>query len=153
MLRVGSLAPRWVLAQHADPWLLAVQSKRAASHPARDEPKTQSSTRKRGRQDAPRETECPAKRPAADAGEAEPGKEGPGDATEETRREEEPGGEDGGKPMNAEEEEGGQQAQPEDGAGEKKMEAEKDQEKTGVREDGEEEAHSLATAPPGVQDE
>lgn len=139
VMRVGSLAARWVLAQHADPWLLALQSKRATSHPTRDEPKTQSSTRKRGRQDTPRETECPAKRPTVDAGEAEPGEKGPGDATEERRREEELGSEeggDGGKPMNVEEE-GGQQTQPEDVAGKKKMEAEKEQEKTesGVRDE------------------
>lgn len=127
MVQVGCLAVRWVLTQHADPWLLTLQTKWATSLPTRDEPKTQSNVRKRSRRDAPQETECPPKRSTVDAGEAEHATPPPG---EERTHEEELGneeGKDGGKLMSVE---AGEQVQPEDIAGEKKMEAEEEQEKS-----------------------
>lgn len=144
MVQVGCLAVRWVLTQHAGPWLLTLQTKWATSLPACDKPKTQSDVRKRSRRDALQETECPVKRPMVDAGEAELPKP-PGEAAEKRTHEEELGneeGEDGGKPMNVE---AGQQVQPEDSAGEKKMEAEEEQEKSeaAVRD---EEEHLLTAA-------
>uniref|UniRef100_A0A674NMH6 General transcription factor IIIC, polypeptide 1, alpha 220kDa n=1 Tax=Takifugu rubripes TaxID=31033 RepID=A0A674NMH6_TAKRU len=132
VVQVGCLAMRWVLTQHADPWLLTLQTK-------------WSNVRKRGRRDAVRETECPAKRSTVDAGEAEHATEPPGEAAEKRTHEEELGdeeGKDGGKLMNVE---AGQQVQPEDIAGEKKMEAEEEQEKSepAVRD---EEEHLLTAA-------
>lgn len=132
MVQVGCLAVRWVLTQYADPWLLTLQTKWASSLPTRDEPKTQSGAHKRSRRDALQETECPAKRSTVDAGEAEHAKKPPGEATEERTHEEEleyEEGEDGGKLMSVEDE-AVQQAQPEDTAGEKKIEAEEEQEKS-----------------------
>lgn len=132
-MRVGGLAVRWVLAQHAEPWFLTLQSKRAYSRPSCDEPKSQSSTRKRSRRDAPQETGRPAKRPAVDTGE------------EELRNEE--GKDEGGKVMDLEEE-------PEDAGGRKKTDAVEEQEKveSGVRGD-EEEAQSPTAALSGADDE
>lgn len=145
MVQVGCLAVRWVLTQHAGPWLLTLQTKWATSLPACDKPKTQSDVRKRSRRDALQETECPVKRPMVDAGEAERTTKPPGEAAKERTHEEELGneeGEDGGKPMNVE---AGQQVQPEDSAGEKKVEAEEEQEKSeaAVRD---EEEHLLTAA-------
>lgn len=130
MVRVGCLAVRWVLTQHADPWLLTLQTKWAASLPTRDEPKTQSGMRKRSRRDAPQETGRPAKRSTVDAGEAEHAMKPPGEAAERGAHEEELGNEEGkggGKLTAAE---AGPQVQPEDVAGEKKAEAEGEREKS-----------------------
>ncbi|XP_029706384.1 general transcription factor 3C polypeptide 1 isoform X2 [Takifugu rubripes] len=152
VVQVGCLAMRWVLTHHADPWLLTLQTKWATALPTRDEPKTQSNVRKRSRRDALRETECPAKRSTVDAGEAEHATKPPGEAAEKRTHEEELGdeeGKDGGKLMNVE---AGQQVQPEDIAGEKKIEAEEEQEKSepAVRD---EEEHLLTAASSDVDDE
>lgn len=144
-MQVGCLAVRWVLTQHADPWLLTLQSKWATSLPTRDELKTQSGVRKRSRRDALQETECPAKRSTVDAGEAGHAMKPPGEAAEKRTHKEELGnedGKDGGKLMNVE---AGQQVQPEDIAGEKKMEVEEEQEKSEPA-IGDEEEHLLTTA-------
>lgn len=158
-MQVGGLAVRWVLTQHAEPWFLTLQSKRAYCDPTCDEPKTQSSTCKRSRRGAPQETGRPAKRAAVDTGEAEQGKKPPGDATEERKDEEELRNEEGrdegngGKLVNVEEE-GGQQTQPGDVGGIKKMDAAEEQEKMeSVVRDEEEEAHSPPAALPGANDE
>lgn len=149
MVEVGCLAMRWVLTQHANPWLLTLQTKWATALPTREEPKTQSNVRKRSRRDAPQETECPAKRSTVDAGEDEHARKPPGDAAEKRTLEEELANEDGGKPMNVE---AGQQVQPEDIVGEKKMEAKEEQEKSeaAVRE---EEAEHLTAALSDVNEE
>lgn len=158
MVQVGGLAVRWVLTQHAEPWFLTLQSKRAYCDPTCDEPKTQSSMRKRSRRGAPQETGRPAKRAAVDTGEAEQGKKPPGDATEERKDEEELRNEEGkdegngGKLVNVEE--GGQQTQPGDVGGTKKMDAAEEQEKMeSVVRDEEEEAHSPPAALSGADDE
>lgn len=158
MVQVGGLAVRWVLTQHAEPWFLTLQSKRAYCHPTCNEPKTQSSTRKRSRREAPQETGCPAKRPTVDTGEAEERKKPPRDATEARKDEEELRNEgkdegNGGKLMNLEED-GGQQTQPGDVGEKKKTDSAEEQEKieSGVRDD-EEEAHSPAAALCGADDE
>lgn len=145
MVQVGCLAVRWVLTQHADPWLLTLQTKWASSLPTRDEPKTQSGMRKRSRRGALQETECPAKRSTVDSGEAEHAMKPPGEAAEKRTREEELGNEegtDGAKLVNVE---AGQQVQPEDIAGEKKMEAEEEQGKSEPAV-GDEEEHLLTAA-------
>lgn len=156
MVRVGGLAVRWVLRQHAEPWFLTLQSKRAYCHPSSEEPKTRPGTRKRSRRDAPQETGRTAKRPAVDAGEAEQRKTPP-DGTKEERRDEEELREEeeeegnGDKWMNLGEE-GGQQTQPE--GGQKRDAAEEqDQIEGGVGEGEEEEASSPAAAPSGAHEE
>lgn len=152
MVQVGCLAMRWVLTQHADPWLLTLQTKWATSLPTRDAPKPQSDVCKRSRRDALQETECPAKRSTVDAGEAEHETKPPGETAEKRTPEEELGneeGKDGGKPMIVE---AGRQVQPEDIAGEKKVEAEEEQEKSEPAV-GDEEEHLLKAALSDVNDE
>lgn len=160
VVRVGGLAVRWVLRQHAEPWFLTLQSKRAYCHPSSEEPKTRPGTRKRSRRDAPQETRRPAKRPAVDAGEAEQRKMPPDGTKKERRDEEELRGEEeeeggnGDKWMNLGEE-GGQQTPPE--GGQKRDAAEEqDQIEGGVGEDEdeeEEEASSPAAAPSGAHED
>lgn len=147
-MQVGGLAVRWVLTQHAEPWLLTLQSKRASGHPSSGEPKSQASTRKRSRREAPEETGRPAKRPAVD--------EPPGGAARERTDEEEIRNEEGrdegygGKLMNLEDG-GGQQTQPEDVGGQKKVEG---QETEHVAGDDEEKTLSPAAAAlPAADDE
>uniref|UniRef100_A0AAQ4P112 B-block binding subunit of TFIIIC domain-containing protein n=1 Tax=Gasterosteus aculeatus aculeatus TaxID=481459 RepID=A0AAQ4P112_GASAC len=100
--KVGGLGARWVLLQHADPWLLTVNSKHwSNSSTACDRlPFLQKGhkipfLRKRSRREAPKEAgEPPAKKspPVEPAGEDGPGGTS-GDATKEALREEEqPGG-------------------------------------------------------------
>lgn len=156
VVQVGGLAVRWVLPQHAEPWFLTLQSRRAHCHPTSEDPPTQSSTRKRSRRDAPQETGRPAKRPAVDTGDAKQEKKPPGHATEERKEEEEPRNEEAKyeanevKSMNTEEE-GGQQMQPVDLGGEKKMEAEEQEKMESVVRAEEEEASAAAL--PGVHEE
>uniref|UniRef100_H3CS41 Uncharacterized protein n=1 Tax=Tetraodon nigroviridis TaxID=99883 RepID=H3CS41_TETNG len=141
VVQVGGLAVRWVLPQHAEPWFLTLQSKRASWQPTCDQAKTQSNTRKRSRREAEREVECPVKRAAVEAGQAEQGEEPPG----ERKGEEEPANQepkDGGKVMNLEEA-GGRQTQEEGG---EKMEPV-------VRGDEEEARPPAAAAPPSGADD
>lgn len=155
-MQVGGVAVRWVLVQHAEPWFLTLHSKRAYCHPTWDEPKSQSSTRKRSRRGGAEETGRPAKRPAVDAGVAEQGETPQGDAAEEKEDEEELGNkeEDGGKLLELEEEEGGQQTQPEDAGGRKETHAADGRGKMeGVVREEEEEARSPSAALPGADEE
>ncbi|CAF88856.1 unnamed protein product, partial [Tetraodon nigroviridis] len=141
VVQVGGLAVRWVLPQHADPWFLTLQSKRASWQPTCDQAKTQSNTRKRSRREAEREVECPVKRAAVEAGQAEQGEEPPaGRKGEEEPANQEP--KDGGKVMNLEEA-GGRQTQEEGG---EKMEPV-------VRGDEEEARPPAAAAPPSGADD
>lgn len=72
VVQVGSLGARWVLMQHAEPWLLTVADSKqwSHSHPASDRLKNQHNSSLRGkrcRREAPQETEGPpAKRSAVD---------------------------------------------------------------------------------------
>uniref|UniRef100_A0A671TTZ8 Ral transcription factor IIIC subunit 1 n=1 Tax=Sparus aurata TaxID=8175 RepID=A0A671TTZ8_SPAAU len=140
VLQVGSLGPRWVLVQHAEPWLLTVTSKPwSQSCVPSDKLKGQHnifSMRKRSRREVPQETEePPAKKSAADKREGEekeratsgkPRKK----VDKEPRKKQQERTDEGSKDklVNVEEE-GGKQTQPEEGGekkgGQEKVEAEK----------------------------
>lgn len=158
-MQVGSLGVRWVLMRHADNWLLTLQSKQwVHSNPTSDKHKNQAITRKRCRRGADLETEEPrAKRSAVDKQEDEDrkdaGKTGEklGEEEQMECKEREDDGNDD-KLLNLEEE-GGQQLQPEEQAGQGKVETEEGQEKnesetTEVNET--EERCSPTTEPAGV---
>lgn len=160
-MQVGSLGVRWVLMRHADNWLLTLQSKQwVHSNPTSDKRKNQSITHKRCRRGADLETEEPrAKRLAMDKqedeGRKDAGKAGEkvGDEEQMECKEREGHGNDD-KLLNLEEE-GGQQMQPEEQAGQGKVETEEEQEKneSETREVNEtEERRSPTTEPAAVDD-
>lgn len=169
VVQVGSLGARWVLMQHAEPWLLTVADSKqwSHSHPASDRLKDQHNRSLRGkrcRREAPQETEGPpAKRSAVDKQEGEDAERLSSDIREKLSKEEQmkkKGREDegsGDKLLNLEEE-GGKQMQPEEEreeAGKEKVETEERQEEKkkliageDIMDDEKEEA-----GPAGVDDE
>lgn len=146
MLQVGSLGARWVLMQHADPWLLTVKSK------PRSQPSSTSERfpclankhnnpfmRKRCRRGVPRETEePPAKKSALNKQDGENREDAERLAGEMTieKQKERADEVSGDKLLNLEEEEGKQKQPEEEGerqAGKEKMETEDRPEKKELR--------------------
>lgn len=183
MLEVGSLGVRWVLMQHAEPWLLTVNSKqwsqsRVASYklPFLDTQHNIPFMRKRCRQEVPQETEEPAaKKSAVDRQEGKDREDvdglSSGTTAEKLHGEEQPekqkerAHEGSGDKLGNLEEEGGKQMQPEEEgeveAGQEQLETEKTPEKKKdlrAREDSidderDKEACSPPTATAAVDDE
>ena len=171
VLQVGSLGPRWVLAQHAEPWLLTVTSKPwSQSCVPLDKLKGQHnifSMRKRSRREAPQETEePPAKKSAAEKREGEEKEKATSGkprkkVDKEPRKTQEERTDEGSKDKSVNvEEEGGKQTLPEEGGekkgGQEKVEAEKKgrgkEKELRAREDGVDEERDEASSPPAEPD-
>lgn len=154
MLQVGSLAARWVLMQHAEPWLLNVQSKQwSQSHPTSDRLKNQQSssvTRKRCQPEALQEIEAPpTKSQAADNQEIK-------EMTSEKLCEEKEGdGEVSGEYLLNLGEEGGETPVERKGKHKPEMEEGKEKKELSAREysSSQEESCCPPTRPPDVNDE
>ncbi|XP_073327021.1 general transcription factor 3C polypeptide 1 isoform X3 [Pagrus major] len=158
VLQVGSLGARWVLVQHADPWLLTVKSKPwSQSCVASDKLKSPHnifSMRKRSRREVPQETEEPAaKKSAADKQEGEEKERvSRKKLDKEQRKKQQERTDEGSKDKLVDvEEETGKQMQPEEGGekngGQEKVEAEKEKELR-AREDSVDEERDEASSPP-----
>lgn len=141
VVQVGSLSVRWVLLQHARPWLLTIADpkQRFQSHPISDRFKNQQRSSDRGkrcRREAPQETEGPpAKRSAVDkqeGGERDKTREKPSE--EEQRKKKEGENEGSGDKLLNLEEKGENQIHPqqeiEEEAGKGKVGSEELQEET-----------------------
>ncbi|XP_070828041.1 general transcription factor 3C polypeptide 1 [Chaetodon trifascialis] len=169
VLKVGSLGVRWVLMQHADPWLLTVKSKpwsqARVTSDAVMEYQHNTSARKRCRREVPRETEePPAKKSAEDKPEAEDREDTERLSSGMTREELNEEGQQKKQKERADallslEEEGGKQMQPEEEgqeeARQEKVETEeRHEEKTdSVAGERDEEACSLPTGPAAEDEE
>ena len=165
VLQVGSLGPRWVLVQHAEPWLLTVTSKPwSQSCVPSDKLKGHIfSIRKRSRREVPQETEePPAKKSAAEKREGEekervtggkPRKKLDKEPQKKHQERTDEGSKD--KLVNVEEEEEGKQMQSEEGGekkeGQEKVEVEKKgrgkEKELGAREDVGEERDEASSPP------
>lgn len=175
VLQVGSLGARWVLIQHAEPWMLTVKSM-SQTRITSDRLSTlenQYAVRKRCRQEDTQESEePPAKIPAVDKQEGEDKERLSSDLTiekqseeEQLKKQKETADEGTRDSLLNLEEEGGKQMQPEEeGEGEsrqEKMETEEKQEKIeelkaredSMHEERDEEACSESTGPDGDNDE
>lgn len=168
-MHVGSLGIRWVLMQHAEPWLLTVHSKLLSqSHPTSDRlkiPHNSSLMRKRCRRESLQETEePPAKRSAVDKQEgadredvgrmsSDTPKEKLSKEDQMTKQKERKDEGSGDELLNLEEG-GGKQLQPqeerEEEAGEGKVETERGQQIKEViaREDSKDDENQEACSPP-----
>lgn len=142
MLKVGGLGVRWVLMQHADPWLLTVNSKQWSQSrlksdklPFLENEHNIPFMRKRCRRETRQETEePPAKKPAVDRQESKDrvDAEGlPSNVTNEgeqlEKQKEREDEESGDKQLNLREDEGAEQTREEE-AGQDKIETEERQE-------------------------
>uniref|UniRef100_A0A3Q3A8W7 Ral transcription factor IIIC subunit 1 n=2 Tax=Kryptolebias marmoratus TaxID=37003 RepID=A0A3Q3A8W7_KRYMA len=162
VVRVGSVSVRWVLMQHADPWLLSVNCKQLPQSHLTSErrpfPKSRYNIpfmRKRCSRELRGEAEePPAKKPAVDTEKVSDGektKGSPADVTEipdEKERQQETA--EGGGELQSLDEEGKVQTRPEEEDGEEKMETRRRTRKSSLDDDRDKEAGSLPT---GAADE